>query len=333
MTLNFAILGAGRIGQVHARAVAATPGAGLIAIADPVTAAAEAVKSAYGCDIRSIDAILASQDIDAVVICTPTDTHADLIEQFVRAGKAVFCEKPVDLSLARVAACLKVVAEVQGTLMVGFNRRFDPDFMAVKAAIDAGRIGSVEMVTIISRDPGAPPADYIKRSGGIFRDMTIHDFDMARWLLGEEVETVQAAASVLTDPAIAALGDFDSANVILRTASGRQAIISNSRRATYGYDQRIEVLGSAGMIAAENQAENRVTLADKAGYHAAPLLNFFMTRYTAAYANEIAAFVKAISQGTAMPATGQDGLLALALADAALMSVAEGRSVKVAELL
>ncbi len=333
MTVNFAILGAGRIGQVHARAIATTPGARLVAIADPVAAAAASVQAAYGCDIRTIDAIEASLDVDAVVICTPTDTHADLIERFVRAGKKVFCEKPVDLSLARVAACLKVVEAEKGTLMVGFNRRFDPDFKALKAAIDAGSIGPVEMVTIISRDPGAPPADYITRSGGIFRDMTIHDFDMARWLLGEEVETVQAAASVLTDPAIAALGDFDSVNVILRTASGRQAIISNSRRATYGYDQRIEVLGAKGMLQAENQAENRVTMADAGGYHAAPLLNFFMSRYTAAYANEIAAFVASVTQGTVPPTTGQDGMLALALADAALKSVSEGRAVKVAEIL
>ena len=333
MTVRFAILGAGRIGRVHASAVASVPGAQLAAIADPVSAAAEAIRAAYGCDIRSIDAIEASRDVDAVVICTPTDTHADLIERFVRAGKAVFCEKPVDLSLSRVAACLKVVQAAKGTLMVGFNRRFDPDFIALKAAIDAGTIGAVEMVTIISRDPGAPPADYITRSGGIFRDMTIHDFDMARWLLGEEVETVQAAASVLTDPAIGALGDFDSVNVILRTASGRQAIISNSRRATYGYDQRIEVLGANGMLQAENQAENRVTLADAGGYHSAPLLNFFMSRYTAAYANEIAAFVSSVTQGTPTPTTGQDGLMALALAEAALKSVAEGRTIKVADFV
>ncbi|HMO70282.1 MAG TPA: inositol 2-dehydrogenase, partial [Paracoccaceae bacterium] len=291
MNLNFAILGAGRIGQVHARAVAGTPGAQLVAIADPVAAAAQAVSAAWGCDIRTIDAIEAAADVDAVVICTPTDTHAELIERFVRAGKAVFCEKPVDLSLSRVAACLKVVEAESGVLMVGFNRRFDPDFMAVKAAIDAGRVGRVEMVTITSRDPGAPPLDYIARSGGIFRDMTIHDFDMARWLLGEEVETVMAAASVLTDPAIGTAGDFDSVNVILRCASGRQAVITNSRRAAYGYDQRIEVLGSKGMVAAQNHAENRITLADGAGFHEAPLLNFFMTRYVAAYAAEIAAFI------------------------------------------
>ncbi len=333
MTLRFAILGAGRIGQVHARAVAGTPGAKLTAIADPVAKAAEAVQAAYGCDIRSIDAILASTDVDAVVICTPTDTHADLIERFTAAGKAVFCEKPVDLSLARVKACLATVSANKGKVMVGFNRRFDPDFMAVKAAIDAGTIGDVEMVTMTSRDPGAPPADYITRSGGIFRDMTIHDFDMARWLLGEEVESVFASASVLTDKKIGELGDFDSANVILRTASGKQAIITNTRRATYGYDQRIEVLGSKAMVQAENHGTNRVVVADAAGFHAAPLLNFFMTRYIAAYANEIAAFVASVNGGTALPTTTHDGLMALALAEAALKSVAEGRAVKVTEVL
>jgi myo-inositol 2-dehydrogenase/D-chiro-inositol 1-dehydrogenase len=333
VTLRFAILGAGRIGQVHARAVAGTPGAKLTAIADPVAKAAEAVQAAYGCDIRSIDAILASTDVDAVVICTPTDTHADLIERFTAAGKAVFCEKPVDLSLARVKACLATVSANKGKVMVGFNRRFDPDFMAVKAAIDAGTIGDVEMVTMTSRDPGAPPADYITRSGGIFRDMTIHDFDMARWLLGEEVESVFASASVLTDKKIGELGDFDSANVILRTASGKQAIITNTRRATYGYDQRIEVLGSKAMVQAENHGTNRVVVADAAGFHAAPLLNFFMTRYIAAYANEIAAFVASVNGGTALPTTTHDGLMALALAEAALKSVAEGRAVKVTEVL
>ena len=333
MSLSFAILGAGRIGRVHAAAVASVPGATLAAIADPVPAAAEAIRDAYGCKVSTIDAILADPSIDAVVICTPTDTHADLIERFARAGKAVFCEKPVDLSLARVAECLKVVIAQNATLMVGFNRRFDPDFMAVKAAIDTGRIGEVEMVTITSRDPGAPPPEYITRSGGMFRDMTIHDFDMARWLLGEEVESVFASASVLVDPRIGALGDFDSANVILRTASGKQAIITNTRRAAYGYDQRIEVLGATGMVSAENHGENRIEVADKDGFHRAPLLNFFMSRYTAAYANEINAFVTAIKDGTPCPTTGHDGLMALALAEAALKSVATGRLVAVSEVL
>ena len=227
---------------------------------------------------------------------------------------------------------LATVEAEGGTLMVGFNRRFDPDFMAVKAAIDAGRVGAVEMVTITSRDPGAPPLDYIKSSGGIFRDMTIHDFDIARWLLGEEVETVMAQASVLTDKTIAEAGDFDSVNVILSTASGKQAIITNSRRATYGYDQRIEVLGSEGMVSAKNMAEANIELAGKDGFATPPLLNFFMTRYVAAYANEIAAFVASVAEGAATPTTGHDGLMALALADAAVLSVQEGRAVKLSEI-
>lgn len=329
MSVRFGILGAGRIGKVHARAVAATTGAALVAVSDPMEAAAKEVARDYGCAIRSIDEIAAAGDIDAVVICTPTDTHADLIEKFVRAGKHVFCEKPVDLDVARVKAALATVKAEGGTLMVGFNRRFDPDFMALKAAIDAGRVGEVEMITITSRDPGAPPAEYIKVSGGIFRDMTIHDFDVARWLLGEEVETVYAAASVLTDPKIGELGDYDSATVVLRTASGKQCTISNSRRASYGYDQRIEVLGSKGLVSARNTHEANIELADGAGFSRPPLLNFFMTRYTAAYANEIAAFCKAVADGAPTPTTGEDGLKALELAEAALTSARTGAVVKV----
>jgi len=330
MELRFAVLGAGRIGQVHAGAIASVPNASLVAMAEPFAKAAEAARQAFGCEIRSIDEIVTSADVDAVVICTPTDTHADLIEQFAKAGKAVFCEKPIDLDADRVRDCLKVVDASNGTLMVGFNRRFDPDFMAVKQAIDAGQIGDVEMITITSRDPGAPPHDYITRSGGMFRDMTIHDFDVARWLLGEEIETVQAAASVLTDPEIGALGDFDSANVILRTATGKQCVITNSRRAAYGYDQRVEVLGSKGMVSARNTHEANIEIAGASGYQTPPLLNFFMTRYTQAYANEIAAFVSAVADGSTPPTTGEDGLKALELADAACQSVAEARVIKLA---
>ncbi|SPH25067.1 Inositol 2-dehydrogenase [Defluviimonas aquaemixtae] len=333
MTVNFAILGAGRIGQVHAKAVTSTPGAHLVAIADPVTETAKKVADTYGCDIRSIEEIAASEDVDAVAICTPTPTHADLIEQFAKAGKAVFCEKPVDLSLARVKACLKTVEAEAAILMVGFQRRFDPDFMALKQTIDVGRIGDVEMITLTSRDPGPPPYEYIKVSGGIFRDMTIHDFDVARWLLGEEVDTVQAAASVLTDPKIGDLGDFDSINVILTTASGKQCTITNTRRAAYGYDQRIEVLGSKGSVSAENHREANIEIADDKGYLRPPLLNFFMSRYENAYANEIAAFVDAVSNRAPTPTTGQDGLMALALADAALKSVEDGRAIKLSEVL
>ncbi len=332
MTLRFGLLGAGRIGKVHAKAITATPGARLVAVADAVPAAAQVIADQYACEIRTIEAIEADRDIDAVVICTPTDTHADLIERFARAGKAIFCEKPIDLSLARVTACLKVVRETKATLMVGFNRRFDPHFAAVRAEIDKGAIGTVEMVTITSRDPGAPPIDYIGRSGGIFRDMTIHDFDMARFLLGEEVAEVSAMASVLVDPAIGKAGDFDSVQVMLKTASGKQAMISNSRRATYGYDQRIEVHGSNGLVSAENQRPVSIEIASSQGYTRPPLHDFFMTRYTDAYAAEIAAFIAAAAGKAPVSPSGEDGLAALALAEAALRSVAEGRTVKLAEV-
>ncbi len=333
MAIRFGLLGAGRIGKVHAKAVTGNPVARLVAVSDALPAAAQAIADQYGCEVRSIDAIAAASDVDAVIICTPTDTHADLIEQFVKAGKAVFCEKPIDLSLARVQQCLEVVRAHKGTLMVGFNRRFDPHFAAVRAEIDKGTLGTVEMVVITSRDPGAPPVDYIKRSGGIFRDMTIHDFDIARFLLGEEVAEVSAMASNLVDPAIGAAGDSDSVQVMLRTASGKMAVISNSRRATYGYDQRIEVHGSKGMAAAENQRPVSIEVATGAGYTRPPLHDFFMTRYTEAYAAEITAFIDAMAgKATASP-SGEDGLLALALAEAALKSVAEGRTVKVSEVL
>ena len=333
MTIRFALLGAGRIGKVHARAVTSNPAAKLVAVADAMEKAAQDIAAQYGCEVRTIDAIAAAKDTDAVVICTPTDTHADLIEKFSKAGKAIFCEKPIDLSVKRVEECLKVVAANKTTLMVGFNRRFDPHFMAVKAAIDAGEIGTVEMVTIVSRDPGAPPIDYVKRSGGIFRDMTIHDFDMARFLLGEEITTVSAQASVLVDKAIGEAGDYDSVSVMLSTASGKHATISNSRRATYGYDQRIEAHGSKGSVAAENQRAVSIEVANAKGYTRPPLYDFFMTRYTQAYANEIAAFIDAIGGKAKASPSGQDGLIALALADAAVKSAKEGRAVKVSEVL
>jgi myo-inositol 2-dehydrogenase / D-chiro-inositol 1-dehydrogenase len=329
MTVRFAILGAGRIGQVHAKAIISTSGAELVAIAEPFEAAAKSAQVAFGCELRDIDSIASSSDIDAVVICTPTDTHADLIEQFCRAGKAVFCEKPIDLNIERVRECLKVVEDTKGKLMVGFNRRFDPDFMALKAAIDAGRVGDVEMITITSRDPAAPSYDYITRSGGIFRDMTIHDFDVARWLLREEITSVVASASVLTDPKIGELGDYDSANIILRTASGRQCVITNSRRAAYGYDQRIEVLGSMGMVSAKNTHEANIELAGENGFETPPLLNFFMTRYATAYANEIASFVAVVSEDRVANPSGEDGLKALELANAAVKSVETGMVVRI----
>ena len=333
MTVRFGLLGAGRIGKVHAKAVTGHPGAKLVAVADAMEPAAQAIADQYGCEVRKVDAILAAKDIDAVVICTPTDTHADLIEAFARAGKAIFCEKPIDLSIDRVKACLKVVRDTRAVLMVGFNRRFDPHFAAVKAEIDKGTIGAVEMVTITSRDPGAPGLDYIARSGGIFRDMTIHDFDMARFLLGEDIAEVSAMAAVLVDPAIGLAGDSDSVQVMLKTATGKMALISNSRRATYGYDQRIEVHGSLGAVSAENQRPVSIEVASATGYTRPPLHDFFMTRYTAAYAAEIAAFIAAVSGKAKASPTGEDGLSALALAEAALKSVAEGRIVQMREII
>jgi myo-inositol 2-dehydrogenase/D-chiro-inositol 1-dehydrogenase len=330
MSVGFGLLGAGRIGQVHAKAITGNHDARLVAVNDAFPQPAEHIAKMYGCSIRTLEELEAAADIDAVVICTPTDTHSDLIERFSRAGKAVFCEKPIDLNVDRVKSCLKTVADTGAKLMVGFNRRFDPSFMAVRAAIDEGTIGDIELVHITSRDPGPPPANYIKSSGGIFRDMTIHDFDMARFLLGEEISAVTATGAALVDPEIGDLGDFDTASVLLETRSGKQCSISNSRRATYGYDQRIEVHGSAGMIAAENQRPIMLEIADGSGFRRPPLHDFFMTRYVDAYANEIAAFIAALRDGEAVAPTGEDGLKALILAEAALLSATEKRRVSLA---
>ena len=331
MNLRIGLLGAGRIGKVHAAAVATTPGASLVAVADALPAAAKAVADSVGARVGTIESIIADDGVDAVLITTPTDMHADLIEAAARAGKKIFCEKPIDLDVARVRACLKTVEKTGALLMVGFNRRFDPNFAEVKRQIAAGAIGKVEMVQITSRDPGPPPIDYIKRSGGLFRDMTIHDFDMARFLLGEEPVSVSATASVLVDKQIGKAGDVDSAAIVLRTASGRMAMISNSRRASYGYDQRVEVHGSTGLVSAENLRDTTVEVAGAEGYRREPLMNFFMTRYTAAYAAEIAAFVKAASAKgkPKVSPSGLDGLRALILAEAAVKSAASGRVVSV----
>ncbi|MCJ7997318.1 inositol 2-dehydrogenase [Rhizobium cremeum] len=330
MVTKLALLGAGRIGKVHAQAIASDSRAKLVAVVDAVAEAAQAIADQAGCKVSTIDAVLADPEVDAVVICTPTNTHADLIERFAKAGKAIFCEKPIDLDVARAKACLEVVRQTGARVMLGFNRRFDPHFRAVRKAIDDGAIGKVEMVTITSRDPGPPPASYIKVSGGIFRDMTIHDFDMARFLLGEEIVSVTAFGSVLVDPEIGKLGDYDSASIILTTASGRQAMISNSRRASYGYDQRIEVHGSLGAVSAENQRPVSIEIATGNGYTRPPLHDFFMTRYTAAYAAEISAFIDSIVEGTPPSPSAEDGLIALQLADAALRSASERVTVSLA---
>jgi myo-inositol 2-dehydrogenase/D-chiro-inositol 1-dehydrogenase len=329
VTIRIGLLGAGRIGKVHAKAIAATADARLVAVADAVDAAAQSLAAEHAAAVRSIDGIVGADDIDAVFITSPTDTHADLIVASAQAGKAIFCEKPIDLSRQRVRDSLAVVERTGATLMVGFNRRFDPNFRAVRRQIDGGMIGDVEMVTIISRDPGPPPLEYLARSGGLLRDMTIHDFDMARFLLGEEPSEVSALGSVLVDPAIAGVPDIDSVAVTLRTPSGKLCQISNSRRAVYGYDQRIEVHGSAGMARAENMYESTAEVATADGYHRPPLMNFFLERYMPAYLAEVAAFVHAVTTGTPPSPTGIDGLRALVLADAAVESLRTGRSVAV----
>lgn len=325
--VRIGLLGCGRIGQVHARAIKDIPDATVVAVADAINAAASDLAARTGAEVRDSQAILESADIDAVVIGTPTTTHYDIIHQAARAGKAIFCEKPVDLSSDRIRDCITVVEENGVAFFTAFNRRFDPNFANMQSRIVAGEIGQVELVTILSRDPSPPPIGYIKSSGGLFRDMMIHDLDMARFLMGEEPVSIYATGSALVDPEIAAAGDVDTAAVTLTTARGAICQISNSRRATYGYDQRIEVHGSAGMLRAHNILENTVEVATAAGFTTAPAQNFFLERYERAYAAEMVAFVSAVHTGTSPRPDIHDGLKAQLLADAATLSFESGRSI------
>ena len=327
--LKIGLLGCGRIGQVHARSIRALDGAVVTAVADALPDAAASLAAATGAEARSAEAILASDDVDAVVIGTPTDTHFDLIEGAARSGKAIFCEKPIDMSVDNIRACIATVEAAGVTFMTGFNRRFDPNFAHLRARIAAGDIGAVELVTITSRDPAPPPVSYIERSGGLFRDMMIHDFDMARFLVGEEFVRLHAVGSSLVDPAIGAAGDVDTAAVILTTASGLICQISNSRRASYGYDQRIEVHGERGMLRAENQLETTVELATDAGFRRSPPQHFFLERYEAAYLAEMRAFVAAVAAGTRPEPGIRDGLRAQMLADAASASRETGKPMEI----
>lgn len=329
MSVNIALLGAGRIGRVHAEAIRASKGASLYSVSDAIEGAAQSLANDLGCAVSGVDEAIKSSAVDAVLIASPTNTHADLIEASARSGKAIFCEKPIDLDIARVERCLGVVKECGARLMLGFNRRFDAHFMALKAGIEHGAVGEVEQIQITSRDPAPPPVEYIKVSGGLFRDMMIHDFDMARFLLGEEVTQVLAVGSVLVDSAIADAGDIDTATAVLTTASGKQCVITNSRRASYGYDQRIEVHGSKGMASADNPRPLTVEMADAQGYRHPPLHNFFMTRYSEAYVNEMNHFVAWLSGEEVNVPVGDDGLQALRLADAAAQSCVSGRAVNV----
>ncbi len=327
--LELAQFGAGRIGAIHASNIAAMKDVRLRYVVDVNAEAAKKLAARHGAKVVSEREAFADRDVKAVLIASSTDTHARLAIAAARAGKAIFCEKPIDLSLNRVDACLTEVEKAGVPMFVGFNRRFDPSFSALKNRLDAGEIGAVEQVVISSRDPGPPPLAYVKVSGGMFRDMTIRDFDMARWLLGEEPVEVFAMGEALIDRKIAAAGDIDSAMVLMRTASDRMCHINNSRRAAYGYDQRIEVFGAKGMLRAENIGETTVEHFSAQGTVSDRPLDFFLERYVEAYRAEMSAFVVALSKRTAMPVGASDGRQALVLAEAALKSLKTGQAVKV----
>ena len=328
--IRIAVLGAGRIGRIHGRNAANHPDARLVAVADPHAPSAQELAAATGAEVSSLEEVVERSDVDAILVCTPTTTHADLIERGAKAGKAVFCEKPVDLSSERIVRYLNVVEKAGAPLMIGFNRRFDPNFASLRRRLADGEVGDVELVTILSRDPGPPPVSYIKTSGGLFRDMMIHDLDMARFLLlGDEPVEVHAIGSSLVDPAIGEAGDVDTAAVMLKTAKGKIVQISNSRRATYGYDQRIEVHGSKGMIRAGNIHRTTVEVANAAGITADPVQDFFLERYAEAYREELATFLNTVRDGKPCDPTGRDGLMAQRLADAATESAQTGKPVKV----
>jgi len=326
--LKVGLLGAGRIGQVHAVNIAGHPGSTLAAVSDINAPAAEALANRFGASVRATAAIIDDDSIDAVLIATSTDTHSDLIEAATAAGKAVFCEKPVDLDLARARLCLERAEATGRPVMIGFNRRFDTSFSALKSAFEAGEIGKGELLSITSFDPAPPPLAYVEVSGGLFRDMTIHDFDIAQWLMGGPPLTVSAKGSSLVDAGIGKAGDVDTAVVTLTYASGAIAVIRNSRRAAYGYDQRIELLGSDGLLQVENVLEHSVRKSSAAGVTGAKPTYFFLERYMPAYAAIWSAFVEAIDGGGPVPTTLADGVAALAVAEAATESVRSGRTVE-----
>ena len=326
--IDVAVFGAGRIGNIHAGNAAKLPGVRLAYVFDPNAQAANALAAKLGAQVAPVEQIFGDDKIKAVMICSYTDTHADLILGAAAAGKQIFCEKPVDLDVARARACAAAVEKAGVTCMIGFQRRFDPTFSALKARLATGEIGTPEMLIVTSRDPGAPPIPYIKSSGGIFKDMLIHDFDIFRWILEDDAETVHASASCLTDPGIAEAGDVDSTAVTIRTKKGRLCQINTSRRAAYGYDQRFEVLGSKGMLQAGNHRPTEVSAATATHVSQDLPEHFFLERYRAAYALELAHFFDAIAHGKPVRTTIADGVAALELADAATTSWREKRIVE-----
>ncbi len=323
--INVAIFGAGRIGKIHASNLVKQAGVTLKYVSDVNENAAQQLATQHGATVTTIDSALMDESIKAVLITSSTDTHSDLILRAVQAGKAIFCEKPIDLTLERAQACVKAVEAAKIVCMIGFQRRFDPTFAALKARITEGEIGTPEMLIVTSRDPGAPPIPYIKSSGGIFKDMLIHDLDVFRWILEDEAVSIAATGSCLTDPLIAKAGDIDSTAVTIKTRSGRLCQINTSRRAAYGYDQRFEVLGSLGMLQAGNHKPTEVILSNAHNISADKPENFFLERYREAYAHEIAHFFEALTQGTPVRTNIQDGFKALQLAEAAAVSWRENR--------
>ena len=331
--LRVGLIGAGRIGKVHAEAIVAqVPQAELVMVADIFASSAKALADKYGiAATNTYHDILNDPSIEAILICSSTDTHAQLIIEGARAGKHIFCEKPIDHSLERIDAALAAVEEAGVKLQIGFNRRFDANFMKVQQMIAAGKIGTPHVLHIISRDPAPPPIEYIKVSGGIFLDMTIHDFDMARFLFGE-VEEVYVLGGVMVDPAIGEAGDIDTAIVTLKFANGAIGTIDNSRQAVYGYDQRVEAFGSAGMVNVANNYANTHTYYHAGGVEGEKPLYFFLERYMASYANEMKAFVDCVLNDTDSPVTGEDGRAPVVIGMAAWKSYKEGRPVKISEI-
>lgn len=320
-----AVIGAGRIGRIHARNAALSDRLALAGVVDPVAEAADALAAEWSVPVRSLDDVLGDASIAGVIIASSTDTHLDYSVRAVKSGKAVFCEKPIDQDLERARSAAGDLSNAR--MLLAFNRRFDPNFQALKARLDRGEVGVLESVQITSNDPSPPPPSYVAVSGGLFKDMAIHDFDMARWLLGEEPVEVYAAGSCLVDPEIGKLGDVDTARTVLKTASGRLCVISNSRRSGFGYDQRIEAYASAGMLRADNVLESTVQVWSEAGAAADRFQNFFLDRYAEAYRREMAHFAEILDG--AKPSVGYaDGVAALALAEAAAASVKSGQPVR-----
>ncbi len=329
--MNLAVIGLGRIGCIHAENLNMLPNTNLVAVSDIDQMVANDLAKTYGCLALSVPDIMDSKNIEGIVICSPTPTHTELIKLGSRCGKAIFCEKPIDLSINQVRKCLKYVDNFNGFLMIGFNRRFDPNFFQLKEKISSGSLGNPEIIQIISRDPNPPTREYTKTSGGIFKDMMIHDFDMVLYILNEAPNSVMAYGSNLFTEH-GDTKDYDTATAILTMQGGQQIIISNSRRTTYGYDQRVEIHCSKGTIAAQNMRPSDIEIATKNGFSRPKLHEFFMSRYSEAYKIEMMAFVESFTNGTQPSPSGAAGLNSLLIAEAAGQSVKSGKPVKLSGL-